>query len=408
MARHDKTIQDREKEDGANELEDFLADCGDGTVTVKVTRLDPPHGYCGEFFVTKSTPLTMQQIQKRFGGRVFQLNTRSSNGKIRKQKTVQIDDVPKREGYEILPDGSTERPNDPENQKAKPNEHPLAILAGMGIPPHIMEQLTPWALGYGGIPQKKENREQVDFEAIRQQGLLNMMNMQMKQSIEFQREMMALKREAETQNHPRNPYSDMEMIFKMLREMKGFQSEIGGGETNLATEALQGTMDLVSNGLSEYLALKKLQAQSEISKGTFNQAPRELPTRQAAAPAMQPRAIDAPTDPIQIARQMGAMFRELDPEKQQLALNAFLGESSDLEDLSENLENIENIPEYDTIENGANNPLDTEDMEILNGATNPNEIEADHIQDGEHTRSADADDQADRAGDSGGQPLPTD
>lgn len=392
MTRHDKSIQDREKEDGANELEDFLADCGDGTVTVKVTRLDPPHGYCGEFFVTKSTPLTMQQIQKRFGGRVFQLNTRSSNGKIRKQKTVQIDDVPKREGYEILPDGSTERPNDPENPK-KQNEHPLAVLAGLGIPPHIMEQLTPWALGYG-MPQQKQDKQGVDFEAIRQQSLLNMMNMQMKQSIEFQREMMALKREAETQNHPRNPYSDMEMIFKMLREMKGFQSEIGGGETNLASEALQGTMDLVSNGLSEYLALKKLQAQSEIAKGNLMQsAPRELPSRrQPAVHGTQPRALDAPKDPIDIARQMGAMFRSLDPEQQQLALNAFLGDSS------ENLENIENTPDYDTILEGEDNPLDAEDQEILNGA-NPNEIEADHIQDGQYTGSADADDQADRAGD---------
>lgn len=387
-------INNRDDKMAANELDEFMEEIGDGAVTVKVTRLDPPMGYCGEFHITKSNPLSLKELKRRFGGRVFQLNSRSSNGRIRKQKTVSIDDVPRREGFEILPDGSTASPHDQQNKKDDDREHPLAVFAKMGLPPHLMEQLTPWAMGYA-VPPQKENKPDQDYELMRQQNMMNMMNAQLQMQMDFQREMMQLKKDLQTENHPRNPYSDMEMIFRMMREMKGFQTEMGGGENSLATEALQGTMSLVENGLSEFLSLKKLQAQSEIAKGSFMQeSKRELPQR-TASPAMLPR-VATEGDPVALARQMGEMFKSLDPTTQQQALSAFFGETPD------NSENIENMPYSDTIENEPD-ILDAEDQELLNSGADTDQIEAGHVSNGEHPAPADDNHQADRAGYTPGQ-----
>lgn len=399
-----ETQKEREQAQGIDELDDFLADCGEGTITVRVTRLDPPMGYCGEFFVTESSPLTLRELKRRFGGRVFQLNTRSSNGQIRKQKTISIDDVPRREGFEILPDGSTMRPGETPQPKEEKEPDLLSALVQAHVPPDVMRRILPYALGYGMMPepqQPKQEKQQNAYELIQQQQIMEMMNNQLRQQMEFQREMQKLRRENDENQSPKNPYSEMEMIFKMMREIQGFKSELGG-EHNLASEALASTMELAQNGLAEYLALKKLQAQGEIARNaTMQQSARELPQRSPAPQLDQPRVIKQENDPVKTARDMGAMFRSLDGATQQKVLNAFLGDEP-----ATNPVNIENIDDSDTIENEGEF-LNAEDREILNGDADPNENEADHISDSEHTAPAHDHDPVNRAGDTGGINTPT-
>jgi hypothetical protein len=396
-----QTHQDIERNQAHDELDEFMEGLGDGTLHVKCTRLDPPLGYCGDFFVTKQNPLTLKEIKRRFGGRVFQLNSRSSNGQIKKQKTITIDDVPRREGLEILPDGTNARPDEKPESKKQEDADPLSVIMGAGLPPNVMRQVIPYLVGLGGaIPPEQPKPQTNNFELMQQQAIMDMMSAQMRQNMEFQREMQRFKRESYESEKPKNPYSDMEMIFKMMREIQGFKSELGG-DGNLATEALQGTMSLVESGLTEYLALKKLQAQSEIAKGKMMQeSATPLPPRQNTPQLSQPQVIKEGKDPVQIAREMGQMFRNLDGSQQQAVLDAFLNESP------ENSDNIENIGPNDTIEYEGEF-LDATDQEILNGETNPNKDAPDHLSDGEHTPPADDDDQINRQGDTGRIEVPT-
>jgi hypothetical protein len=398
-----ETHQERESNAGFDELDDFMEGLGDGTITVKCTRLDPPLGYCGDFFVTKNNPLTLKEVKRRFGGRVFQLNSRSSNGQMRKQKTVSIDDVPKREGIEISPDGTPVRQNEPEKQKTEEPDA-LSVVMKSGLPPNVLRQIIPYLVGLGGFPVQEERKPQQGgntFELMQQQAIMDMMNNQMRAQLEFQKDMQRQRREMEESQKPKNPYSDMEMVFKMLREIQGFKSELGGGE-NLAADALQSAVGLAETGLSEFLSIKKLQMQAELAKlAPAGEAPRSLPTRSAGRQLDSPRVIKQENDPVQLARQMGEMFRQLTDEERQAAMAAFLRTES-LQDS----ENIENDYDNDTID-PEGEFLDAEDQEIMNSAGNNHQDETDHFSDGEHAAPADNHNPADRQGNNGGIATPT-
>jgi len=399
-----ETNQERESSAGFDELEEFMEGLGDGTITVKCTRLDPPLGYCGDFFVTKNNPLSLKEVKRRFGGRVFQLNSRSSNGQIRKQKTISIDDVPKREGIEILPDGSNARPNETEKQRPPEEPDPLSLIMKSGLPPNVLRQVIPYMIGMGPFPTQedaKKPQQNNTFELMQQQAIMDMMNNQMRAQLEFQKDMQRQRQEMVESQKPKNPYSDMEMIFKMLREIQGLKSELGGGE-NLAADALQSAVGLAETGLSEFLSLKKLQAQAELARMTpANEPPRTLPARQPARQLDQPRVIKQEKDPVQLARQMGEMFRQLTDEQRQAAMAAFLGTES-LQDS----ENIENDYDNDTIDTDGEY-LDAEDQEIMNSAGNDNTDETDHFSDGEHAAPVDNHNPVDRQGNNGGIPTPS-
>jgi hypothetical protein len=408
MAR--ETLQDKERRHASDELDELMDGLGDGTLTIKCTRLDPPLGYCGDFFVTQANPITLKEIKRRFGGRVFQLNTRSSNGQIKKQKTITIDDVPKREGIEILPDGSNAQPQNTAAPDKKDEPSALETVMNAGLPPKVLKTVLPYLVGLGGMlpdesQQPQQNRYNQNFELMQQQAMMEMMNAQMRQNMEFQREMQKFKREQLDEEKPKNPFSDMENIFKMMREIQGFKSEIGG-EGNLASTALQSTMDLMGSGLSEWLSLKKLQMQAEIAKATVTgqQAtalPKRSTTPELAQPQLsEPKLINQGKDPVKIAQEMGQMFRELDDSTKQQVLNAFLGDATD------EPENIEQTAFDDTIENEGDF-LNPDDERILKGETVADEHEGDHIPDSQHAASVDDNDQTDRQRDPGGEQVST-
>jgi hypothetical protein len=400
-----ETIQDKEARQASDELDELMEGLGDGTLIVKCSRLDPPLGYCGDFFVTQANPITLKEIKRRFGGRVFQLNTRSSNGKIRKQKTITIDDVPKREGIEILPDGSNAPAHGAAAPEKKEESSALETVMNAGLPPKVLKTVLPYLVGLGGIlpdeqQQAPQSRYAQNIEMMQQQAMMEMMNAQMRQNMEFQREMQSFKREQANEEKPKNPFGDMEMIFKMMREIQGFKSEIGG-EGNLASTALQSTIGLMENGLSEYLSLKKLQIQAEIAKGnSMAQEATALPKRSTAPQLSEPRVINEGKNPVQLASEMGQMFRQLDDATKQDVLNAFLGQGPD------NSENIEESYDDDTIENEGEF-LNAEDERILNGDTDPDEYEGDHVSDSQHATPVDDNHQTDRQGDPGREQVPT-
>jgi hypothetical protein len=157
----------------------------------------------------------------------------------------------------------------------------------------------------------------------------------------------------------------------------------------------------MENGLSEYLSLKKLQMQAEIAKGnSMAQEATALPKRSTAPQLSEPRVINEGKNPVQLASEMGQMFRQLDDATKQDVLNAFLGQGPD------NSENIEESYDDDTIENEGEF-LNAEDERILNGDTDPDEYEGDHVSDSQHATPVDDDHQTDRQGNPGREQGPT-
>lgn len=355
------------EKEAEKELEDFFADCGEGTITVKVFRLDPNYGYSGEFYVTRDNPLKLNEIKNRFGGRVLRLVGRSSNGTFSRQKTITIDDCPKRNGLEIYPDGTVERK--PGQGPTQQEMDPWAALLKCPLPPDVMRKIAPYMLGYP-VPDENDAKKNPMLETMQQQMMMDMMNTQrqsqmemMRLSMEMQRDMMKQRTEMDSAMKPKDAFSDVNNVVKLMREMNELKSEFGGDGNPLAAKILEETAGLVDTAVSEFLSLKKMQVQAELARNGSGYEPlaRELPERTSGASGNSRshiRVADSPeTDPVELAGRMGRMYSTLSPDQQNRVMSEFFGAQ----------QNIEDSPNDVTIDSDDESMLTPSDQDILNG-----------------------------------------
>ena len=404
-------IQERE------DLETLFSDINQ-TYTVKVFRTDPEwaSGYMGKFHVGGGRTLSLDEIKNRFGGRVFDLRvyTGSKPG-ITSRKTVEIDDVPRREGFEVFRDGTSAAPSKQGQPEQAAHADPVdEILNSDHLPFALRKKLMLLQLGLGDAVQAPQHN-QIDLQAQMQmqQTMNEMMNQSRRSQLEMQqqqfemtKQMMSFKRELEESAKPKNALGEVDNVIHLVREINGIKSELGASDEPLSSQLLGQTMPLVESALMEFLALKKLQAQNQLKQAQIeaNNAP-ALPQRVQASPVASPPLALPKNDPVALAEEMAAVYSRLSPEEQQRVMLTFVGKVEENEAVSiQTNENIELSPENDTIADVSETILDPEDRAILN---DQNSHEASDVQNVEHAGTTEDHDPLDRQGDPGRFPIPS-
>lgn len=390
------------------ELEDFFKnDIGEGTITVKVHRIDPPYGYSGEFYVTSGNPLTLRELKQRFGGRVLRLIGRSSNGQFSRQMTITIDDVPRRDGLEIYPDGTVERPN----KNSHDDRDPWSALMRCPLPPDVIKMIAPYMLGYPAPADDKDNKttQGTPMEMMAMQMMMDFQNKQsesqlrqQRMSMEMEKDMWRWRKEMGEGEKPRDTLSGVGEMVKVMQELNKMKDMMGGPNEPLAKSVMDSVMPMAETMMGEYMQLKRMQLQMELSNsrpGGPQPAPQlqERKPKSLSVPRTQLRVVDETPDDLQMARMFGRKYRSMNAEKQQKMMNAFLHPD----------QNIEPSANNDTMVAEGDEYLDDEDREIMRHAED-DENEDGHISDSEHAGPADDNDPDNRQGDTGGGDVSAD
>jgi hypothetical protein len=412
-----ESVQEKEERE---DLESIFSDLTT-TYNVKVYRQEPEwcSGYMGQFHVGVGRTLSIEEIKHRYGGRVFELRVYTPlKGGIAKRTTIVIDDVPRRDGFEINRDGTTNKGGAQTEPAGKvEHEDPLDELLNLPLPPKLKRKLTLLQMGLDEpTEQKQAPVDTLQSQMQIQQMMMEMMNqsrqsqMQMaQQQFEMHKNMMQARQELEASAKPKDPMGDVNNVISLVREINGIKAELGGAENQgLASQVLEQTVPLVESALTEFLSYKKLQAQNELKRSQTiqNNAP-VLPVRTAPAQTMPQIAPPSPaSDPIRMAEQMAETYASLDPETQKAVMMAFVGrvEQKEADPPDEN-QNIVSNPGNDIIEGVDDSVLDAEDRAILDGYKNENE--AGNVQNSEHAATIEENDPPDRQGDSSGFNVPT-
>lgn len=399
-------------------LEQILSEL-DTNATVKVHRTDPEwaSGYCGQFYIAQGKNLTTEEIKNRFGGRVLQLTIHGPNGKYVKRQTIVIDDIPRREGQPVQRDGTL---MDTSGKKGDHRTHPLEQIFGLGLPPHLTRQISNYYLGadYQSDEKQHSNGFSDMFGAVQMQKMMmDMMNqsntaqMQMMQSqFEMQKSIMNARRDFEESAKPKDPLGDVNNIIRVVRELNGIKSELGGAPEGLTGQILENTMPMVETLLTEYMSYMKLKAQAELQRPVQNNVlpPPALPQRQVDNVSKQiaeKHGSESKPNPGELARHMAQMYVGLSPVEKQAVnlefLKALNETSPDNVDTMEN--NVDHMENCDNMEQDTINTeyLDQSDLELLtNGGVDNNQNASGDIQNSEHTGTAKKDDTPYREGNS--------
>lgn len=367
---------------------------------VRVYRRSPDWcaGMAGELFASSIGSINLDEIQKKYGGTVLQLQIADDHGKIRGSKTLQIADVPRANGQPIDPNFATSgRLNSIEEIPPNRNQggQGYGYNGGQGqpwqqippgLPPALASQVAAFYAGGWQPPTPKDD----SADLMAKKMVLDMMNAQsqvqmdmMRANMENQREMARFRREMEDSTKPKEPLSDVQKTITLLRELNGMKSEFGG-DHNPTSEIIQNTAPILETAVTELINLQKLKVQSEIARFQHEQknAPPltartpHLSTRQSPGPELAgapvPKAIapggEIAADPVSIARQMGALYRSLSPEQQGAVLNAFInGDEEENEEEETETGSILFADESELLHNNEEPILDEEDRRVLNG-----------------------------------------
>ena len=396
------------------DLESIFSDM-EQTYTVKVYRTEPEWcaGYLGQFHIAVGRVLTPEEVRNRFGGRVFDLRVYSGSGPgIKKRHMLVIDDVPRRDGREILRDGSlagtASRPTE-----SKDDIGIFESIKNLNLPPHLQRQALLYQLGMLDEEPERNPNKGISQDLMLQQMMMDMMNqsrqaqMQMtQQQFDMHKNMMQARQDLENSAKPKDPMGDVNHVIKLVREINGIKSELGGAETDsLAGRVLENTMPLVESFLSEFMSFKKLQAQTELQRvKTTQQNKPELPSRQrAAAPELPaPNKANTQNDPKSMALEMARMYAGLSPEEQSEVMQAFMG---GLDDVEQSQQNIVQESSPVIIDDVGDDFLSEDDRRILNG---DDQDQTGDIQNSEYAGTAQTDNQTDRPGDTSGIDFSTD
>jgi len=397
-----------EEKDMMQERDDLDSIFGDLTTayTVKVYRNDPDwcSGFLGEFHVGVGRSLSIQEVKNRFGGRVFDLRVYSGvRGGIAKRTTIVIDDVPRRDGLEINRDGTTKQkePANTPKETIESSADPFEEIFSLNASPQLKRKLLMMQMGINGFAQpeqpKQDHNERLKGEMQLQQMMMEMQNQarqssmqMMQQQFEMNKTMMQTRRELEDSATKPNPLNDVDKMIALVSKINGIKGELGGGHESLAGQVLEQTVPLIESAMMEFLSYKKLVAQNELKKSTFQQRPPQvdLPPR---LPVATPQAAPG-NSPKEMAAQMAKMYAGLSPQEQSEVMQTFMGY---LEEPSESNEIIETNVSNDIIED-ENEMLSDEDKALLNGN---NENEAGNFSNIEYTGTTEDDDPPDRSSD---------
>lgn len=425
--------KNKEVEADRRDIEEILADL-ESNATVKVHRTDPEwaSGYCGQFYIAQGRGLTTEEIKNRFGGRVLQITIHGPNGKYVKRQTIVIDDIPRREGQPIQRDGTVIDLNNKAAAAAPKSGHPLEHILSLGLPPHLTKQISNYYLGgdtYGGDENRHQNNGgfQDMFGAVQmQKALMDMMNqsntaqMNMMQSqFEMQKSIMNARRDFEESAKPKDPLGDVNNIIRVVRELNGIKSELGGAPESMTGQILENTMPMVETLLTEYMAYMKMKAQAEFSRPVaVAPSPPALPQRPAAAPvgpvapivAAAPSTVEKP-NVASMAAQMAQMYVGLSNEEKQEVNMAFISAMNEAESQTyepaaepETIDNkVDPKENYDNMEYTPidSKYLDPTDLELLhNGGADNDKDAAGDVQNSEHTGAIEENDPPYRESDS--------
>lgn len=434
----------KEDTDEYNDIEDLLAEL-DGNYKVMIDRIEPEYckGFIGKYYVGSGSGISLEEIKRRWGGRVFKVRVFDDRGKLSKQRTISIDEEPRREGRPINPDGTTQR--DPQNQTTQ-NQTPSSDMFTQILNSNLSDQMKQLYLAhmaglpmFGGMQPQKDPEKDLHFYKLINDMMdqnRNAAQLQAQANLELMGSIFEMKKKYANESAPADPVSQLEKTIELVRAMNGVQSELQPQhETSIASQLIDSSLPMLQNAFTEWMTFKKAAIQAEVQKNLNTQNNRPpLPARIPAAidmPQMTGRdvrfenypppwggvgiGIPNPSldDTREKARQMARLFRSLPADEQTQVMGEFFaalepGETNGdiLESDPAYMENIEPIQNFDTIENKDLLPAD--DRAILESlGDNGNEIETGHVSDGDGTGAIDGNDQIDREGNSGGFPLPS-
>lgn len=390
-----------------NEIETIFSEIPTG-YSVQVHRVEPHwcKGYQGKIYIDGNTPLDLEYIKERYGGRKIALKIVDESAKFKGQKTIEIDAPPKRD-YQIIEPGDphlapANNPNNPNNPN---NQNQFNGFGGFGAPPNMPAWMPPQMRNkilaqWFGMEEKSEPKNAGTAELMQQKILMDMHNSMQTASIENARSLAELRRE----NAPgdKNPAGDVQQYIALLREFKSVSAEFGGGENSTATEIIAHTAPIIETSIAELLSLQKMKMQVEIAKTTGAQqatapalparpAPAPVPINgqgagQGAAPAVN-NSGNGKGDPIDLARQMRAIYDGLSEIDQRGVMAAFLGNEAETEI---NEKSLDDPNPLDPQLEDPINLLDEEDRAILEGETVADSDQ--EIQNGEHTGAVETND----------------
>lgn len=426
---------------------------------IKVHRQEPEwcSGYLGTIHFDPERPFSIDKLKEQFGGGLFTLRIVDEAHKYRGQKTIRIADVPKENYQEIEADfltigGAQRRSAGRGNDKGGGGG--FGMFSGLnmpGLPPDVQRRVMRWYLLGEEGDSKKTEKQNTTAELMQQKMMMEMMQAQSQHQMAMQRHQLEYERELEKMRKsrdPQEPLSDVQQTIALLRELNGMKTEFGGSE-NVATEIIGQTAPILETALTELIALQKLKVQGEIAKAKGQQPPpRPLPARAASprqAPPPPPRQtvqgntggghpvspppISQPLNgsarnPLQIAKEMGEVYRRMDDEQQQALLLAFMGDSEEIDvenetyidEAQQKRNNNSDTVMSESLDDTAADLLDEEDRAVLESEADETdepegdeiEDEAGDVQDGIDTGTTEIDGPPDRGSDSQGSALSPD
>jgi hypothetical protein len=424
---------------------------------IKVHRQEPEWcaGYLGTIHFEPDKPFSIDKLKEKFGGGLFILRIVDEQHKYRGQKTVRIADVPRENFQELEPDfltlngaqrRSAARGGSKDNSQAF-SPFGAGFAMPPGIPPEMQRKLMRWYLM--GDEGDKKSEKSTTAELMQQKMVMDMMQAQSNHQMQMQRFQLEYQRELEKMSRsrePQEPLSDVQQTISLLRELNGMKNEFGGSD-HVATEIVSQTAPILETALTELIALQKLKVQSEIAKAKTGQPPaRPLPARAAPRPAPPPQqktvqntppigqTVSPPTvsqplngtgrNPLQIAREMGEIYRRMGDADQQAILTAFMGDEiyqsheEDIDDIEQKGNNISDTVMSDEAAETDSDLLDPEDRAVLESDDSDEADDTDDgdesndetgdFSDGVDTGTTQNDDSLDRAGDTLGSGLSPD
>ena len=391
---------------------------------VRITRREPDwcEGLVEEKFYDPENPISLADIQKKWGGSEYQIRAVDENGRFRKSKIVQIADVPRFEGKPIDRNFKT--------TGVISSDAPAAIPPGQPGQPDALgglaqfQQVMAMAQMMGWKPPNAQENQTSEADLMRQKIMVEMMQSQADHQAEQRRREAEDRREQERWRREQREYeqkqrekqmeqdntgmNEIDRVFETLGKMEQYKSTFGGESNPLVAEAINQAAPILQSTITEVLNLQKLKIQSELAKVETAQAnaPALAPRTTGQAPQQLPSGGNGKTDPVALAADMGRLYKSLPMEQQQAVITAFtsqIQEEPDAyddesgeeynDDQTENVHTSEKdgLPVADndeTIHNSVNIPenvdtLDAEDRAVLTYGESHDATDQD-VQNGEH------------------------
>jgi len=409
-----------------DEIEDLLQELP-SNYRVTVDRVEPEWcaGYCGKFFVSTASRVSLEEIKRRFGGHVFRVKIYNESGQLSKQRMISIDEVPRREGKTINRDGTTDEPKPEPKEKTQQISDHVGDIMSSNLPAQLKRQMIAMFSGFPmynppapAAPPEKDPKEQLQVYQMINDMMQSNRDSQAKMAranMELLEAVFDLKMKTAQASAPADPLNQLNQTIELVRAMNGVKSELQPAtEESLASQLIGGSLPMVHDAISEYIRLKKATVQAELQKNIAMQSSRPPIEKRINSNPDASRVIGAGEniDPVTRAREMARLFKSLSPENQADAMGTFFSElekdETALEHEQNKIENIAPVEKFDRMEEME--VLDSDDRATLNHARggNGNTVKTGHVPHRERAGTAENDDPLNRPGNPERFSIPSD